>query len=145
MPRKKKPPTEAAPIETTAATAVAEPETKPLPPTQVPEWIDGPHAVTEASADEPTHPAAKNWGEPYKAIFTSQEMGFEMGENRRFRQRVFKFTEKPADDVLAALKENGFSYRAAERAWTIQATPDTRRLSDELAREFAGRQAVMFR
>jgi hypothetical protein len=48
------------------------------------------------------------------------------------------FKEKPSEQVLAALKEHGFTYRANEKAWTIQADPQTRRLTDELAREFAG-------
>jgi hypothetical protein len=61
-----------------------------------------------------------------------------LGENRRFKQRVFTFAEKPADEVLARLKDEGFTYRANEKAWTTQANPDTRKLSDELAREFAG-------
>ena len=56
-----------------------------------------------------------------------------MGENRCFKQRVFKFSEKPADDVIASLKDAGFTYRAVEKAWTITANPDTRKLSDELA------------
>ena len=87
--------------------------------------------------DGQIEPQPKNWGDPYKSIVTTQ--GFEMGENRRFKQRVFKFNEKPADDVIAALKENGFTYRAAEKAWTITANPDTRKLSDELAAQFAAR------
>jgi hypothetical protein len=48
------------------------------------------------------------------------------------------FKEKPSDEVLATLKDNGFTYRANEKAWTIQATPDTRKLSEELAEQFAG-------
>ncbi len=79
-------------------------------------------------------PAAKNWGDPYKALVTTAT--FEMGENRRFRQRVFKFSEKPSGRSAGKqLKDNGFTYRANEKAWTIQANPDTRRLSDELAEQ----------
>ena len=78
----------------------------------------------------------KNWGDPYKSIVTTQ--AFEMGENGRFKQRVFKFSEKPADDVIASLKDAGFTYRAVEKAWTITANPDTRKLSDELAQQFRG-------
>ena len=139
MPRKRKSAAEAAPVETTAATAVAEPEANPLPATPVPAWIDGPQAVADAPADGPADPKAKNWGNPYKAIFTSREKGFEMGEHRRFKQRVFLFAEKPSDDILTTLKDNGFIYRAAEKAWTIPANPDTRKLSDELAQKFAGK------
>ena len=85
----------------------------------------------------------KNWGDPYKSIVTTQ--AFEMGENRRFKQRVFKFSEKPAEDVIAALKDAGFTYRAAEKAWTITANPDTRKLSDELAQQFRGPGQAMER
>ena len=62
-----------------------------------------------------------------------------MGENRRFKQRVFTFKEKPAEEVLAALKEHGFTYRADEKAWTIPANADTRKLTDELARDRGAR------
>jgi hypothetical protein len=91
-----------------------------------------------STGEDTTRPEARDWGNPYKTIFVSKEKGFEMGENRRFKQRVFIFEEKPSEQILAALKENGFTYRAGEKAWTIQADADTRKLSDELAREFAG-------
>ena len=105
-----------------AATAVAEPPQQSA-------------AETQAQGDE--NPP-KNWGPPYKSIFVCRDKGFEMGEDRRFRQRVFKFFEKPAEDVLAALKEHGFIYRPAEKAWTITATAENRLLTDRLAQSFAG-------
>jgi len=117
-----------------------------------PAYIDGPPVTPEgkiikaeaepaaASTNEPANgegqPEGRNWGDPYKALFTSAN--FEMGENRRFKQRVFMFKEKPTDEILAALKEHGFTYRANEKAWTIHADAESRRLSDELARQFAG-------
>ncbi len=61
-----------------------------------------------------------------------------MGEDRRFKQRVFTFKERPANDVIAELKDNGFTYRIAEKAWTIPASAETRLLSDRLAKDFAG-------
>jgi hypothetical protein len=97
------------------------------------------------AAEEQVRPEARQWANPYKAIFVSKEKGFEMGENRRFGQRVFLFNEKPSDEVLAALKENGFTYRAGEKAWTIQANALTRKLSDDLAREFGGQSVGMSR
>ena len=125
MSRKKKDTTDASDDETGPATAVAEPA---------------------APAEEGLiQPDARQWANPYKAIFVNKEKGFEMGENRRYGQRVFLFNEKPGDDVLAALKENGFTYRAAEKAWTIQANAFTRKLSDELAREFGGQSVGMSR
>jgi hypothetical protein len=96
-----------------------------------------------ANAEQAGDGQGKNWGDPYKAIVKTP--GFEMGENRRFHQRVFLFREKPASEVLAKLKEAGFTYRANEKAWTIQANPDTRKLSDELAQEFAGHAVAMSR
>jgi hypothetical protein len=100
-------------------------------------------AVAEPTKEDQGQPEGRNWGNPYKALVTTAD--FEMGEDRRFKQRVFLFKEKPSDEVLAALKENGFTYRANEKAWTIQANPDTRRLADELAREFAGQTAGVSR
>jgi hypothetical protein len=92
----------------------------------------------ESDTQEGNPPAAKNWGPPYKAVFVSAEKGFELGENRRFNQRVFIFREKPGEEILAALKEAGFTYRAAEKAWIIPANAATRAVSDQMARDFAG-------
>jgi hypothetical protein len=126
MPRKK---TAEAPLQPVVETPEGIGHTLPEGPVIRPKTV---LTETQAAADG----QAKNWGDPYKALVTTAT--FEMGENRRFKQRVFTFKERPADDVLAALKDNGFTYRANEKAWTIQANPDTRRLSDELAQEFAG-------
>jgi len=123
-------------------------DVQPLQPVvETPEGIghtlpEGPVFRTKSTRADQTSgesDQSKNWGDPYKAIVKTP--AFEMGENRRFKQRVFMFKDKPGEEVLAALKENGFTYRANEKAWTIQANAETRRLSDELAREFAG-QAV---
>jgi hypothetical protein len=43
------------------------------------------------------------------------------------------------------LKENGFVYRAAEKAWTIPADAPSRAISDDLARQFAGQTKGMSR
>lgn len=115
------------------------------------------HAATMEAPAEPTRKAAaaeprfvpdevpKNWGPPYKAIFTCTPKGFELGENRRYRQMVFTFKDKPDDSVIAALKESGFTYRAAEKSWTIQADAASRLMSDRLAKEFAGQAQSMSR
>jgi hypothetical protein len=150
------------------ATAVMEGPTQEAEPASPPAWIDGPpvdengkiirggfepparqmelsgSAQTNAaeqpepSADSAAPAHGKNWGDPYKSIFSSPEMGFELGENRRFKQRVFRFAEKPSAEILATLKEIGFTYRAGEKAWTINATPESRKLTDDLARTWAG-------
>ena len=134
MPRKKSKSAEVIAHEPVGgATAVAEPEPQIA---SRPAYIDGPPVHTDGSVVRDGEERPKNWGDPYKAIVTTQ--AFEMGENRRFKQRVFKFKEKPSDDVIAALKDNGFTYRAAEKAWTIPANPDTRKKSDELAQQFGG-------
>jgi hypothetical protein len=144
MPRKKIAAGEAAHIETTAAAgAVAESEKSATPAMKRPNYIDGPPVTEDGKVIIQTDSRPKTWGDPYKAIVKTT--GFEMGENRRFKQRVFTFKEKPSDEVLAALKDSGFTYRANEKAWTIQADADSRRLSDELAREFAGQAVGMNR
>ena len=129
----------------TSATATATPEPEKLETTALkrPDYIDGPPVTEEGEVITPNNPQAKNWGNPYKAIVTTSD--FEMGENRRFKQRVFLFKEKPSDEVRSVLKENGFTYRAGENAWTIQADAQTRKLSDELAQQFAGQAAGMSR
>jgi hypothetical protein len=139
MPRKKSAAADAAQDQTTIATsAVAEPPSEKLSgaPMERPAYIDGLPVNDDGSPILPNNPEAKNWGPPYKAIITTST--FEMGENRRFRQRQFTFKEKPTAEVLATLKEHGFVYRPAEKAWTITANPDTRKLTDELAQEFGG-------
>ena len=136
-----------------ATPAAAEIDNHTAPATAVaerPAYIDGAPTnpdgtVIQGSDAQASEERPKNWGEPYKPIFVSKDKGFELGENRRFKQRVFKFNERPADDILAVLKENGFTYRAAEKAWTIHADPDSRRMSDELARQMAGEAVGMSR
>jgi hypothetical protein len=144
MPRTKNAAQEAAHDQTSAtAAAVAEPEKASTTPIARPAYIDGPPVTEDGKIITSADPEAKNWGDPYKAIVSTPT--FEMGENRRFKQRVFTFKEKPSEDVLAALKDNGFTYRANEKAWTIQANPDTRRHSEELAEQFAGQFQSMRR
>lgn len=87
----------------------------------------------------------KGWSTPYVPVFACREKGFELGENRRYKQRVFVFAEKPGDDIRATLKDHGFVYRPAEKTWTIPANAETRILSDRLAREFAGAAQGMTR
>jgi hypothetical protein len=145
MPRKKRDPIEtqtAQPQEiaaTETSTAVAEAEPAASQAAEVPKWIDGPPTPVNGfrTASAPSE-HGKHWGDPYKSIFTCREMGFELGEDRRFKQRVFKFALKPTADVLAELKGSGFTYRASEKAWTIPATAETRKMTDELARHWAG-------
>jgi hypothetical protein len=137
MPRKKNTAQEAAHDQISSpAAAVAEPEKAGTAPIARPAYIDGPPVTEDGKVITAANPEAKNWGDPYKAIVSTPTL--EMGENRRFKQRVFMFKEKPSEDVLSALKENGFTYRANEKAWTIQANPETRKLSEELAEQFAG-------
>ena len=138
MPRKKRTSVETDKTDpNTQAVAVAGPESPTdLPPIKRPAWIDGPPTPVAGEELDPPVPQ-KNWGDPYKPIFVSNDKGFEMGENRRFKQRVFMFKEKPDEQILARLREHGFTYRPGEKAWTIAANAETRVLSDRLAREFA--------
>lgn len=116
-----------------------------------PAYIDGPPVTPDGEIIRADHSAnetaqktnrpegeQKNWGPPYKAIITCSAKGFEMGENRRFKQRVFKFKEKPDAEIIAALKDKGFTYRSDEKAWTIPADNASRQLTDQLAAQFAG-------
>jgi len=152
MPRKKKPADveAAAPMttdtaESTTTVAVAEPEQREQsspPPIERPAWIDGPPTTEAGRSPLVDHDGReeppRNWGEPYKSIFSCPEQGFELGEHRRFKQRVFRFAERPDPEVLAELKDLGFTYRAAEKAWTVPANADSRKMTDELARRWAG-------
>ncbi|MGC4031655.1 MAG: hypothetical protein QM754_07970 [Tepidisphaeraceae bacterium] len=109
---------------TATATAVESPR---------PAWIDGPATEEPAATTEP----AKPWADPYKATFTCPAKQFELGENRRYKQIVFTFAEKPDPTVLQTLKDEGFQYRAREKAWTIPADAATRERATRLAQEWA--------
>ncbi len=98
-----------------------------------------------AATENGNQPEGRTWAVPYQPIFVSQNKGFEMGENRRFKQRVFLFKDKPEEHIRAALKEHGFVYRPAEKAWTIEASPTNRVLSEHLAKVFAGQSQGMSR
>jgi len=146
MARKKRTTATAAEPEAAAtSTAIAEPEAPAAPPqVERPAWIDGPPTLMAGPELNPPAPQT-NWGNPYRQLFSSTTKGFEMGENRRFKQRVFIFKERPEPSVIDTLKECGFTYRPAEKSWTIPANPDTRRLSEELAHQFAGEAQGMSR
>lgn len=77
----------------------------------------------------------RQWANPYRATFTSAAGGFEVGEDRRFKQVVFRFADRPEPDVLARLKEAGYTYRAAERSWTVPASAAAREFAHGLAGE----------
>lgn len=138
MPRKKSNAAPAAVESTPVAeaamnTATLEPPTAPMPQAQT-------------RSDDPAAPAEgppKNWGPPYKAVFTAQS--FELGENRRYKQRLFTFKDKPDEATIAVLKENGFQYRPAEKSWTVAANAESRLMSDRLAKQFAGEAQSMSR
>ena len=87
-------------------------------------------------------PPAAALADPYRPLFTCRPKGFEMGEDRRFKQRVFRFKDKPEAAVVERLKAAGYTYRAQEKAWTVAATPQTRLESEEMAQAFAGTEAV---
>ncbi len=97
-------------------------------------------AESKPIAQEPQAPAESKQQKlvsPYRVVFKSAALGFELGEDSQYRQRVFRFHEKPGNEVIAALKENGFKYRPQEKAWTLQASFASRAVSDNLARQFA--------
>lgn len=100
------------------------------PEPAAPDAVDAGTPTAEAGA-----PARAN---PYRAIFTCSAKGFELGEDRRFKQMVFRFKGNPGAQVTARLKEHGFVYRAAERSWTLPASAANRELAVNLAREFKG-------
>ena len=79
------------------------------PPIERPAYIDGPSAdLPESNQSKPAQD--RSWASDYKTRFTC--VAFEMGENFKFKQRVFRFNEKPEAKVLDALKDNGFCVQA---------------------------------
>ncbi len=120
------------------ATELGESLPEVQPQTEQPTTESAASSPTTTEADEPgpgDGPAEpRQWGNPYKAVFTSGPGGFELGEDRRFKQVVFKFKERPEPEVLGKLKEAGYTYRAAEKSWTVPASAAAR----EDARALAG-------
>jgi hypothetical protein len=104
-------------------------------PTAADTYKPAPSKTSEpkAAADD------KGWSKPYVALLVCREQGFEMGENRRFKQRVFLFKDKPTEEIRNTLKEHGFVYRPLEKAWTVAATHANRIVSDRIAKELAGK------
>ncbi len=99
-----------------------------------------PEAQHPQPNEAPATGEPQRWSNPYWAVFTCREKGFELGENRRFKQMVFTFADNPGPDVTAKLKEAGFVYRGAEKAWTTPATAASRELAVDLARELKGEE-----
>lgn len=123
MPRKKK-------TESQQPQAI---QTPPSTPANAPANADADQ--TAESTDQ-----GQQHANPYRATFTCSAKGFELGENRRFKQLVFTFKENPGPEVTRKLKDAGFVYRGAEKAWTISASAAARELAVDLARELKGEQ-----
>ena len=151
MPRRKKDESSVQADSTPEATAtdaapatpeVAAAEASPAPDTPAPDapadgqQANGQHAGPPPAAGEGGQP--RQWGNPYKAVFTCPAKRFELGENRRFKQMVFTFPENPGPEVTQKLKDAGFTYRAGEKAWTIPATAASRETATKLAMELKG-------
>ena len=106
-------------------------------PSDAAELPDDP--VTQEGADQPS-PAGeaqpeRQWAPPYRAAFTSVVGGVEVGEDRRFKQVVISFADRPDPEVTDRLKEAGFKYRSAERSWTAPASAVAREFAHGLAQE----------
>lgn len=145
MPRRKKTDTHAQ-IESSQATSATATLPESPPPTTVEAAAADSHAEPRAEAGAPVEgERPKNWGDPYKATFTCPAKRFELGENRRFKQMVFRFAENPGPEVTQKLKDAGFKYRGNEKAWTAQVTPAVRELATKLAHELGGEAAAMSR
>ena len=119
------------------AIAKAAPEISPA--STGPDSADEP-VFSGVATEETEIPNRTKERDTYRVIFASAVKGFELGEHYAFRQRVFRFKEKPETEVITALKEAGFIYRPHERAWTIPADYASRRISDTLARRFADKE-----
>lgn len=46
--------------------------------------------------------------------------GFTLAEDRRFRQIQIAFAERPNDEVIDLLQDDGFRWRPEDRVWTKQ-------------------------
>jgi hypothetical protein len=78
--------------------------------------------------------------EPYRPIFHSNSKQFEYGEDRRYRQIVFHFQEKPEQDLIDKLKSHGYKWRSDDKSWRVQADAVTRVEASRLANEIHGEE-----
>ena len=51
--------------------------------------------------------------------------GFRLLGGRKVRDGVIAFAERPSPDVIAAMNDANFEWRAADKVWTFQIRPDT--------------------
>jgi hypothetical protein len=131
MPRKKRAAVSADPIEAPATdTAAAD--------------THSPHTAVADPTDE-RQDQPKQWAKPYRAFLSCSEKGFEVGEDFRFKQVMFRFDDDPGRDVTQKLKDAGFKYRPNEKSWTISASAASRELAQQLANEFMGASQSMSR
>lgn len=87
----------------------------------------------------------RTWANPFQSLFVSSDNSIEMGINHRYKQFVFLFKDKPSENIRAALKEHGFVYRPAEKAWTLQESAEARVLCQHLSKVFSGQSQGMSR
>ena len=58
-------------------------------------------------------------------IATDRVVGIKLFEDKRERQMVIKFDDKPTQAVIDMLKEGGYRWNSKERVWTHPVEPDS--------------------
>ena len=114
--------------------------TEPSDAAEPAEYPDEEPVTPEGAGPDQPQPAAegqpeRQWAPPYRAAFTSALGGLEVGEDRRFKQVVVSFADRPSSEVTDRLKEAGFKFRPAERSWTAPASAVAREFAHSLAQE----------
>jgi hypothetical protein len=94
-------------------------------------------AAPAVSEVQTAAPAEKKWAEPYRPVVVNAEAGFEFGENKLANRLVFSFAEKPSEEVRARLRHFGYFFDEKQKAWTANATAQTREIARRLVEEFS--------
>ena len=78
------------------------------------------HTPDTSFAEHTRHPVPRESGLTYHRSAAGVRLGegFRLVGNVKVRESVVSFPDKPGEEVIAAMKEAGFSYRAADKLWT---------------------------
>lgn len=145
MPKKRKPQTDRDAVDISGKLPGAESPAQPQPAVAGDDCSQPPAATTAPVADaNDSEPGAgterKQWSNPIWVMFACPAKGFNLVENRRFKQFAFYFDADPGAEVKGMLKETGFIYRPGDQSWTLPVTAANHELAVYLARELKGEE-----
>lgn len=150
MPRRKAAPKPQAEATDTPAALPTDPSNESLPDAAVPDFPFGALAPSEPveahtngislpAAPAPANPESKPGSRPHIRSWSRDLiLGYQVLTDDRLKLIVLRFDERPADAVLAMVKDRGFKYRDLREHGRVWVTPNDwegRTLTDQLEQE----------